>query len=107
MKMDLPKVDAGTRLVRALRTMAAAAGCRARTESIDAIPWASATFVGTHYRIVIAADPCPALGPWLESLPEASFALPGHLVADLAVERVVPLPDATLVTVRILTLIDA
>lgn len=84
MRMDrIGPVDAGTLLLRALRASAAAAGCTVAIESLAARPWSSATFTGTRHRVVLALEADAAA--WLDALPEAEFALRGHLVADLAV----------------------
>jgi len=108
MRMDaLRGPDAGTLLIRALRTSATAANVTIHVETIACTPWASATFVGTQHRLTIAADPVPGLRDWIDGLPEATFAMRGHLVADLAVDRVATLDGRTHVTLAVLTLIDA
>jgi hypothetical protein len=44
-------------------------------------PWASATFIGARHELDCAA------GADLTGLESADFALPGHIVADVAVFR--------------------
>ena len=99
--------DAGTLLIRALRGHAGAAGLTMHVESISCTPWASATFVGTLHRLTIAAMPVPGLRDWIEALPEAEFAMRGHIVADLVVDRIDSIGDRKHVTIAVLTLIDA
>ena len=44
-----------------------------------------------------------AFESWLEGLPEAEFAMPGHVVADLAVEAVRRGGETTTATIEVLT----
>ena len=97
--------DAGTLLVRALRTMGAAYA--AQVESIVARPWASATFVGTRLRVSLIGPAVPGFRSWLDSLPEAEFVLRGHLVADLAIDSVESIAEGVRATLTVLTLEDA
>ncbi|KQS47002.1 MULTISPECIES: hypothetical protein [unclassified Sphingomonas] len=99
--------DAGTLLIRALRGHAAAASLTMHVELIACMPWASATFVGTLHRLTIAAMPVPGLRDWIDGLPEAEFAMRGHIVADLVVDRIESIGDREHVTIAVLTLIDA
>ncbi len=97
--------DAGTLLVRALRTMGAAYDVQ--VESIAARPWVSATFVGTRYRVSLSGPAVPGFRSWLDSLPEAEFALRGHLVADLAIDSVESIAEGVRATLTVLTLEDS
>ena len=99
--------DAGTLLIRALRSHASAAGVTMHIESIACTPWASATFVGTLHRLTIAAIPVPDHRVWIDGLPEAEFTMRGHIVADLTVERIETIGDWEHVAIAVLTLIDA
>ena len=99
--------DAGTLLIRGLRGHASAAGVTMHVATIACTPWASATFVGTQHQLTIVADPVPGLRDWIDALPEAEFALRGHIVADLAVDRVESIDGRQHVTIAVLTLIDA
>jgi hypothetical protein len=99
--------DAGTLLIRALRGQATAAGVTMHVESIACTPWASATFVGTLHRLTVAAVAVPSLRDWIDGLPEAEFAMRGHIVADLSVESIETIGDREHVTLGVLTLIDA
>ena len=99
--------DAGTLLIRGLRGHAGAAGVTMHVATIACTPWASATFVGTQHQLTIVADPVPGLRDWIDALPEAEFALRGHIVADLAVDRVESIDGRQHVTIAVLTLIDA
>ncbi len=108
MRMDAIRgPDAGTLLIRALRGHASAAGVAMQVESIACTPWASATFVGTLHRLTIAAMPVPGLRDWIDALPEAEFAMRGHIVVDLVVDRIESIGDREHVTIAVLTLIDA
>ncbi|MFT3967348.1 MAG: hypothetical protein QM690_15840 [Sphingobium sp.] len=52
-------------------------------------PWASATFIGARHRLVLVLrgdDAASRAGALASLLPEAEFAIAGHLVADLAVD---------------------
>ena len=99
--------DAGTLLIRTLRGHATAAGVTMQVESIACTPWASATFTGTQHRLTITAFPVPGLRDWIDGLPEAEFAMRGHIVADLVVDRVETIGDREHATIAVLTLIDA
>jgi hypothetical protein len=54
----------------------------------DATRWASATFTGARHSITVEAPDDAQFDGWIEALPEATFDLRGHLVADLNVIRV-------------------
>jgi hypothetical protein len=80
--------DAGTLLERALLVSAETSGCPVTLVKSDWTRWASATFAGARHMFTLTAAASPAFDAWLSALPEAEFALPGHLVADLVVEKV-------------------
>ncbi|MEI9849675.1 MAG: hypothetical protein WDN24_01135 [Sphingomonas sp.] len=80
--------DAATQLARALLAGAAASGCPVRVDAASCERWASATFTGARHMLNLSGDAGPAIEDWLAGLPEAEFALRGHLVADLGVEAV-------------------
>lgn len=44
-------------------------------------PWASVTYTGARHTFTCTA------GPDLAGIEEAEFALPGHIVADIGIER--------------------
>jgi hypothetical protein len=100
--MTPPAPDAGTLLVRALRTMGAAFDIR--IDSIADRPWASATFIGTRHVVRLAARSVPGVRSWLAALPEANVALRGHLVADLSVDSIDPVAGELRATLTVLTL---
>ena len=95
--------DAGVLLERALTGQARDAGVDMAIVSAGWTRWASATFTGARHALVLTGTSSPALSEWLASLPEAEFALRGHIVADLAVEHVERGPDATRATIEVLT----
>lgn len=73
-------------------------------------PWCSATFIGAQHRIILClsgegADACAqALAA---RLPEADLPLPGHIVADLAIDGIRQGEDgAILLDLAILTIED-
>lgn len=78
--------DVGVLLERALLHKAAAAGVDLAIVEASWTRWASATFTGARHDLALAASPSHTLDAWLAGLPEAEFALRGHLVADLAVD---------------------
>lgn len=68
--------------------------------------WASATFSGARHWLVLSLPAGAGAGAWLAALPEAEFAIRGHLVADIVVVAVEPHMGATLVTLEALTVED-
>lgn len=78
--------DAGVLLERALLRHAVQHGIDLSIVSAGWTRWASATFAGARHDLLVAAAPSPALDAWIADLPEAEFALRGHLVADLTAE---------------------
>lgn len=80
--------DAAALLGRALAEHAEAAGCPVRVSAAHSTRWASVTFTGARHRLTLAGAASPAIEDWLLGLPEAEFALRGHLVADVRVEAV-------------------
>lgn len=54
-------------------------------------PWASATFIGARHAltlVLMGEDASLRAEALAVMLPEANFAIPGHVVADVAVDRV-------------------
>lgn len=96
--------DAATLVARALVASAAAAGCEIAIAESDWTRWASATFTGARHELTLVGTPSPGFDAWIAALPEAVFALRGHLVADLRVERVSRSGDRVAATIEILTL---
>jgi hypothetical protein len=94
--------DAGTLIIRTLRTMGTAFDIR--IDSIAGRPWSSATFTGTRHCVRLAAPAVPGLRSWLDALPEAEFALRGHIVADLCVDTIETVDGEYRVTLSVLTL---
>ena len=80
--------DAATLLERALIASAQAVGCPVTVTEADLTRWASATFTGARHMLTLGGTASAALTRWIAALPEAEFALRGHLVADLNVEAV-------------------
>lgn len=78
--------DAATLLERAIVAQAAAAGIVVEVASAEWTRWASATFAGARHTLRLTGAPIVQARDWIAGLPEAEFALRGHLVADLAVE---------------------
>lgn len=80
--------DAATLLERALADHAARARVDLTLARSRVKRWASVTFAGMQHELVLTSPVSPAFDAWLEALPDAEFALRGHLVADLVVESV-------------------
>ncbi|WP_431469828.1 hypothetical protein [Sphingosinithalassobacter sp. LHW66-3] len=95
--------DAATLLERALLASAVTANCPVRVCESDWTRWASATFTGARHMLKLAATPGDALSRWLAALPEAEFALRGHLLADLTIERLVRNDEEAFVFLEVLT----
>lgn len=95
--------DAHRSLTRAL-VARGGAGCR--ITAAEQWPWASLLFEGTRHLLTLAVPSAQEalFTAWIE---EAEFALPGHLVADIAVIDRVPQDDG-MVAVRLeaLTLVE-
>ena len=95
--------DAATMLTRAIDKQARRAGCPVEHVDSDWDRWASATFSGARHRLTFAATPDVALDRWLKGLPDADFALRGHLVADLVVSAVRHAAERVEIDLEILT----
>lgn len=95
--------DAGVLLERALLRHAAQRGIDLSIVSASWTRWASATFAGARHALLLTAPPSPALDAWIADLPEAEFALRGHLVADLTVESRTRVSDRVELNIGVLT----
>lgn len=74
---------------RLLRCLLALAGPNACIESAASRPWASATFLGSRHEVALhfsGEDARADMAAMAEQLPEADFAIPGHIVADIGIE---------------------
>lgn len=98
--------DPGAQLERALVRSAADAGIVLALVARAATPWASVTFAGARHRLTLAAFPSQLLDRWLAELPDAEFALRGHLVADLALVSRVQSGEPAEIVLEILTVED-
>lgn len=94
--------DTGARLARAIE----AAGPAVKVAARDALCWASVTFSGARHRLTLTATDSPELDRWLNALPDADFAIPGQLVADIEVGEMVRAGDKVAVVVEVLTVDD-
>jgi hypothetical protein len=92
---------------RALRESAERAGCPIAISASSATRWASATFVGERHMLTITGTANPGFDLWIDGLPEAEWALCGHLVADLAVMARHRLDDQRTVELEALTVEDS
>lgn len=95
--------DAGVRLERALLRHAAQRGIDLSIVLASWTRWASATFAGARHALLLTATPSPALDAWIAELPEAEFALRGHLVADLTVDSRTHIDDRVALNIGVLT----
>jgi len=91
--------DAGTRLARALEASGPGVVVTRRT----AMRWASVTFSGARHEVHGTAPASSALEHWLDALPEAEFAIPGHLVADLTITAMTATAERVDFTIEALT----
>lgn len=94
--------DAHRRLVRALVQRSGGTATLLAGEAVD---WASVTFAGQRHRIALAV-PAEDARRLADGLEEHEFALPGHLVADIAVVARRHGPT-TEVEIEALTIVDA
>lgn len=95
--------DAATLLERALLADAERAGCPLSLAESNMDRWASATFSGARHRITLVGRRAAVLDRWVAALPEAEFALRGHLVADIKLVRVRRAGDAVTIAIEVLT----
>lgn len=77
--------------------------CPVWIASSEMVRWASATFIGARLRLTVMGEPNANLDAWIAMLPEAEWALVGHMVADLVVNKVTRNAGATSVELEILT----
>ena len=78
-------------LARALAAAFAEHGAAVFVEAVDSRPWASVTFSGERHGIgvrLIGANAERAADAVLPGLGEREFTLPGHVLIDIALERV-------------------
>lgn len=94
--------DAATLIERALIASAAAAGITLTIENVKSTRWASVTFAGMRHNLEVSGRGAAA-AIWLAGLPEAEFALRGHLVADAVVVRSANADGAFDATLELLT----
>lgn len=87
MRIAATRADAATLLLRAFRLSAASHGVTIERAAIADRPWASATFEGVRHTVRLDLDGERARS-WLALLPEAELPMRGHIVADLAIDRV-------------------
>ncbi len=83
---SLPRRDPHGRLMSCIVQIA---GEGAVIDAASSRPWASATFNGSRHSIDLrfdAPDAHARAASLAETLPEADFAIPGFIVADLAVD---------------------
>src|SRR5215207_11387113 len=87
MKLAMSPAAAG--LLRALLSRAGVEGNRILLTDFRSTDWRSLTFAGERHRIDLRI-PGPVAGTVAElltsGLAEAEFSIPGHIVADIAVE---------------------
>ncbi len=78
-----------TPLLRTLTADAACHGLSVIIQGCDERPWSSATFTGCRLTLnVTLTGGDPTL--WLAGLPDADFAIPRYLVADIATPHAGP-----------------
>lgn len=76
-------------LARLQKRLLALAGDGARIVATQSRPWASATFIGAQHLLTLEIEENidgQAAQAFVDTLPEAEFAIPGHIVADAVVD---------------------
>lgn len=94
-------------LTRALAQIFEAEGATAALESAASRPWASATFSGSRHRIglrLTGPGAERAADAVLPGLAEREFALPRHILIDIARESVTRTVDGVLLALEALTI---
>lgn len=101
---------------RLIRHLLALAGPEASLHMASERPWASATFVGIQHNLTLqieetGADTASTYATRLaDTLPEAEFHIPGHIVADAVVDMIdivcSPQGKRSIVRLTILTIED-
>ncbi|WP_336958671.1 hypothetical protein [Sphingobium aquiterrae] len=75
---------------RLLHALLAMAGADASIAQARSEPWASITFQGARHLLSLrlcGTDAHRRAADMAEALPEAEFRIPGHIVADIAVDE--------------------
>jgi hypothetical protein len=110
--MNRPRLSqAATRLLRAILDRAGEDRCRILLSIFSSTDWQSLTFVGERHEfelVFTGPNPERLFHAISDGLAEAEIALPGHLLADIAVRGdPVRRPDGALVvTIEALTVAD-
>lgn len=94
-------------LGRALAAAFAEHGAMTFVEEIAGTPWASATFSGSRHRIALrltGPEAELAADSVLADLGEREFALPGHILIDIACEAEKRIEGEVLLTLEALTI---
>jgi hypothetical protein len=94
-------------LGRAVAAAFAEHGAAAFIEEIDSTPWASVTFSGARHRLALRlSGPLagPAADAVLPDLGEREFALPGHILIDIACAAEARIGGDVLLTLEALTI---
>lgn len=98
--------DPGLALLHALIAGSPRA-CAVELVDMTSTAWASATFTGMRHVFRLQGHDAAALSDWLAGLPEATFRLRGHLVADVAVTSVERRDGAAGIILEALTVEEA
>ncbi len=87
---DWPRPPRRDSHVRVIAQLAQLAGPDMSVIASSSRPWASATFIGAQHRIVLrfSGEDAHARGArFAEMLPDAEFAISGHIVADACIDE--------------------
>lgn len=87
---DWPRQPRRDPHVRVIAQLSELAGSDMSIIASSLRPWASATFIGAQHRIILrfaGKDAPERAARFAECLPEAEFAIAGHIVADACVDE--------------------
>lgn len=87
---DWPRQPRRDPHVRVITQLSELAGSDISVIASSSRPWASATFIGAQHRVILrfAGEDAPEhAARFAECLPEAEFAIAGHIVADACVDE--------------------
>lgn len=100
------RLSAPATLERALASLFSGPDCTASIEWTASRPWASATFTGARHVVRLrlsGSNPDAAANQGLSGIEEREFALPGHILVDIALSSREAEGQSILLTLETLT----